>query len=91
MSCKNCKRDMSIKLVKYVEILVNNDKVEQDFATFECRNVELLNFYPQNQLSAKARESNAVFDEIDVSDLWVEYDELTQLTLEVQKFKIMCK
>ena len=80
MSCKECKREFSISLIEdsVKEISCEKDYTCEPFAMFDCRGCEPQSWDSKGQLSAEAVESGTVFHEIDLSDLWNDYDEITQ-------------
>ena len=55
-------------------------------ATFECRGVELLTWNCQG-LTIKAKNSGTIFEDVDLTDTWVDYDENQGVNCLVDKFK----
>lgn len=54
-------------------------------ATFDCRNLEIVDWDSQGQLAARAEDSSTVFEKLDLSDLWTDYDEATQNNCQIDK------
>jgi hypothetical protein len=47
------------------------------FAILDCRGCVPKRWLPRNQLSARSEDSDTVFTDIDLTDLWSDYDEKT--------------
>ena len=92
--CKVCERVGNIEYVEgsLQEYTDQNDKF-QTIATFDCRGIELSQFFPGNSFTAHSAVSEAVFGHIEGGeplDLkegdWAGYDEEAEETVGVYQF-----
>ena len=93
--CKNCDRSGNIDFVegtldKYME---SHDRNWHTIATFECRGLEPVEFFPGTSFSALSSASDTIFgtegdrDPIDLSDGdWAEYDEAGDESVGIYEF-----
>lgn len=58
----------------------------QVLATFEVRGADLVTWNCQN-LKVQAGDSKTVFEEVDLTDTWMEYDEETKNNCMIDNFK----
>jgi hypothetical protein len=88
MKCKECKKSMTVginnKSNKSPYIIVcesGND--EGVLSSFECRGCTLKTWIPREGITFEAKESGTIFNEIDLSDVWCDYDEKTGMTVSI--------
>ena len=76
MKCKMCQFVVNLTLVKSPDHAAITNKTKNVLlAQFECRGCELIKWNPQN-LFVKS-ESDQIFENVDLTDVWVEYDDKT--------------
>ena len=81
MTCKECKKGMSIANHKSkMEISCENGNDEDVFASFDCRGCELKKWIPKLGLILESNESEKCFEDVDISDVWCEYDEIGKVS-----------
>lgn len=54
---------------------------------FDCRGIEPVDFLPNKGWIAKAAESGTVFNDIDLSEDWVDYDEKLSESVGIYEFE----
>ena len=89
LKCKNCSREGFISFLKDSkrEVVSKNSKAKGSLACFDCRGIDIVQWMPKDGISAIAEESGTVFENVDFSDIWVEYDEKTQNNCQIEDFK----
>ena len=90
MKCKECSHDLSINIdtkgSPYEISVDGKDKIKgRSLAKFECRNTQILKWHMEGDIHAKAYESSTIFENIDISDCWCEYDEKTSQSVMIDK------
>ena len=93
MYCKNCHMNMSIMIhnKSKMEISCENGNDEEVFATFECRGCLISKWIPKEGFVVVSNESDKYFEEVDISNIWCEYDEIAKVNcsfLEPIEYKI---
>jgi hypothetical protein len=81
MNCKECKKNMNISIhdKSNFYITCENGNDEGVLATFECRGCELKKWIPQDGIILEANESNTNFNDVDITDVWMGYDEISNI------------
>ncbi|KAF6025122.1 C1orf123 [Bugula neritina] len=88
IKCKLCSRENSIDIIKdsIKPYLLDNSGQFQTIAEFDCRGVEPLDFEPRLGWTASSSESNAVFEDIDLTEKeWTEYDERANVSVSIME------
>lgn len=93
MSCKECKRSMTIKIYEKSSFKINceSGNSEETLATFDCRGCELVKWIPREGIEVEAIDTGKVFENVNIMDVWCDYDENAQVTcsiLEQVQYKI---
>ena len=94
MKCKECSKDCSINVYEKSprKIDCSDGKGMGVLATFECRGCELIKWIiPNEGIFAKALESDKVFDNVDLNDTWMDFDEKSKgnCSIDEAKFEIL--
>ena len=87
MSCQECKHQMNIHVLPDSAKSITcaeSGTTSGVFACLEFRNCEPLRWDPKAQLSAVAEESGTLFEDIDLSDFWGDYDEKGQANVTIE-------
>ncbi len=92
MNCKNCSKSMTINTYDKSAFIVDvSNQEEGTLATFECRGCEIIEWTPLEGIILVGEDSGTCFEDVDIRDVWMEYDEKTgamcQL-LEAVEFRI---
>eukprot|EP00033_Pygsuia_biforma_P001789 GCRY01002000.1.p2 GENE.GCRY01002000.1~~GCRY01002000.1.p2 ORF type:complete len:158 (-),score=33.85 GCRY01002000.1:28-501(-) len=84
MKCKLCQRAHYMDIIKgSVKPYTSESSGMEPLVVFECRGMEPVAWYPRNGFVAHAAESSTVFDDVDLSDEWAEYDEAKDQSVSV--------
>ncbi|KAI8064625.1 DUF866-domain-containing protein [Gongronella butleri] len=76
MRCKFCKRESTAQFETNTKVIPYQDSGKfQKMATFDVRGLELVDFSPKEGWVAKGLESDTVFDDVDLTEDWADYDE----------------
>lgn len=78
MKCKECSKDCSINVYEKSpkRIDCSEGKGQGILATFDCRGCELINWViPSEDVFARSLESDTIFENVDLNDVWMDYDE----------------
>ncbi|KCV70606.1 hypothetical protein H696_02964 [Fonticula alba] len=87
MTCKGCRRQATIDVLRINITEITGTSPELvPFATFECRNTSLVEFFPSDEFEITSTESDTIFKEVDPSDEWADYDEKGQVSVSIEEF-----
>lgn len=88
IKCKECSKDASISIFqKFTVSCKDGSKTQATLAVFECRGCELTEWSVNSEgLCAKSLESGKIFENIDISDVWMEFDEKSQGNCSIDEF-----
>jgi len=80
MKCKFCGRDITINMHPSSKKSIECKDGENVgvLAVFDCRGCDLLKWVPKQGISAVAAETGTAFPEVDFSDIWTDYDEVSK-------------
>jgi len=86
MKCKECKKAMTIAIYNKsnknpYEINCENGNDEGILCGFECRGCVIKNWIPKEGINIEANETGKVFEDIDITSEWCDYDENNQMTV----------
>jgi len=90
MKCKECGKDCSINIYDKSsrKIACSEGKGMGVLATFDCRGCELTNWITPNEgIFAKALESDKIFENLDLNDVWMDFDEKSKGNCSIEEFK----
>lgn len=78
MKCKDCNKDCTINVYEKSsrKIDCSDGKGNGILATFDCRGCELRKWVVGGEgIFAKALESDKIFENVDLTDVWMDFDE----------------
>lgn len=84
MACNECKRDGYITIHKdsSKKLDLSEDRAIGVIATFDCRNIELIEWLPMLTVNVYGKETRTLFEDINLSELpWCDYDEKSSSTV----------
>ena len=90
MKCKECNTFSTINVYQksYRKINCSTGKGIGILATFDCRGCELIKWIVGNEgIFAKGLESDTLFENIDLTDLWTDYDEKSKGNVLIEEFQ----
>lgn len=88
--CKECNSMSSINVYEKSnrKIKCSEGKGEGILATFECRGCELTKWIISDEgFYALALESDKIFDNVDLNDVWMDYDEKSKGNCMIDEFR----
>ncbi|KXN72720.1 DUF866-domain-containing protein [Conidiobolus coronatus NRRL 28638] len=92
LKCKLCNRESSASFDESKPIKpysIENTNQFAEFATFECRGLEIINFQPREGFFAKGAESNTRFEDIDLTDgEWADYDDKANVEVSIMDIEV---
>ena len=88
--CKECGKESSINVYEKSprKIDCSQGKGRGVLATFDCRGCELMKWIICNEgIFARGLETNKVFENVDLSDVWMDFDEKNKENCMIEEFK----
>eukprot|EP00026_Physarum_polycephalum_P020886 Phypoly_transcript_23773.p1 GENE.Phypoly_transcript_23773~~Phypoly_transcript_23773.p1 ORF type:complete len:166 (+),score=24.25 Phypoly_transcript_23773:36-533(+) len=84
VKCKSCGRESTIDVVPQTQKPYNLEDSGSQVAMicFDCRGLDILEYQARDGFIATG-ESGTVWEEVDLSEDWTEYDEKTKETVEI--------
>ncbi|XP_065349496.1 UPF0587 protein CG4646 [Cloeon dipterum] len=89
MKCKFCKRPGYIDVVKgsYKEYTEEDSGKFKTIVSFTCKGIEPVQFSFEDGWDVKVLDSNTTFENINLSEDWVEYDPKSQMPVGISEMK----
>lgn len=79
MSCKECKKTMYVSIFNAAKntfsINLESGYDEGVLAQFDCRGCIIKSFIPKEGIAVVASDTGTVFENVDITDVWMDYDE----------------
>lgn len=76
MKCKNCKKAMSLDFLNKSPLNIDCESEKAGlFASFDCRGCEITKWIPKEGIELIAAETDTIFTDVDITDVWMGYDE----------------
>jgi len=88
VKCKSCTRECTVDIVPGSQKPYNLDDSGTQVAMicFDCRGLDILEFQPRDGFVATSEETKTVWEDVDLSEDWTEYDEKAKETVEITNF-----
>ena len=88
VNCKTCNNNIRINVREksYAPIDCLSGNTTAKLAGFECRGCELEKWYPEEGFYVIAEDSENLFDDLDLKELWIDYDEDESRNISIDKF-----
>jgi len=86
--CKACGREITIDILENSQkpYLLEDSGKSVAIVGFDCRGASVLEFQPRDGFIVESEDGKLVWEEVDLSEDWQEYDEKTKATVTISNF-----